>query len=287
MNKNNKTKKNKSKIKRNNNSRKNRTKRNKTLRGGLFLRQSENSELLFNDFLHNTKKIEYVADGANGIIYKLTVPEKYKGGYTYIDPNYYGQPVREIALKLCILENNDIPNFKSEVNIQSDIFKKSTAFLQPLCPAILFSKILNEKEKRELINKMLKIDKSIKKHRLPFNDTELDIQIQVLTNNKLRLGIIAMEFENDYKRLYDFIISDTISREMKIKYINYSLYIILKLALETGYSHADFHTANIMIHPTMDYFSEKSGRPLVLDFGYSVKIPSYSMRKIQLEAVSC
>jgi hypothetical protein len=256
--------------------------KNKTLKGGLFLRESENSELLFNDFLNNTKKIEYIADGANGIIYKLTVPERYKGGYTYVDPNYYGEPVREIALKLCVLENKDIPNFKSEVNIQTDIFKKTISFLQPICPAILFSKVLNDKEKRELLYKMLKIDKNIKKHMLPFNDTELDIQNQLLTNSRLRLGIIAMEFEKDYKRLYDFIKSEKVSREMKIKYINYSLYIILKLALETGYSQADFHTANIMIHPSMDYFSEKGGRPLILDFGYSVKIPSYSMKKIQL-----
>jgi hypothetical protein len=266
----NKTKRNKSK-----------TNKNKTLKGGLFLKQSENAELLFTLFLNNTIKIDYVADGANGIIYKLTVPEKFRSGYTYIDPNNYGQPVREIALKLCILENKDIPNFKSEVNIQTDIFKKSTIFLQPLCPAILFSKVLNDKEKRELITKMIKIDMSVKKHKLPFKDTELDIT-QLLTDNKLRLGIIAMEFEKDYKRLFDFIKSQSISREMKIKYINYGLYIIIKLALETGYSHADFHTANIMIHPTMDYFGEKSGRPLILDFGYSVKIPSYSMRKIQL-----
>jgi hypothetical protein len=66
---------------------KNRTKRNKTLKGGLFLNQSANSELLFNIFLNNTKKIDYIADGANGIIYKLTVPEKFRSGYTYIDPN--------------------------------------------------------------------------------------------------------------------------------------------------------------------------------------------------------
>jgi hypothetical protein len=260
---------------------KNRTKRNKTLKGGLFLNQSANSELLFNIFLNNTKKIDYIADGANGIIYKLTVPEKFRSGYTYIDPNYYGEPVREIALKICVLENKDLHDFKREVNIQTDIFKKSIAFLQPICPAILFSKILNEKEKRELIHKMLKINSSIRSHKLPFKDTKIDIT-QLITDNKLRLGIIAMEFENDYKRLFDFIKSETISREMKIKYINYSLYIILKLALETGYSQADFHTGNIMIHPTMDYFSEKSGRPLILDFGYSVKIPSYSMRKIQL-----
>ena len=111
----------------------------------------------------------------------MTAPESFRSGYTYIDPNYYGEPVREIALKLCILENKDIPNFKSEVNIQTNILKKSISFLQPLCPAILFSKVLNEKEKRELINKMLKIDISIKKHKLPFNHSELHIQTQLLT----------------------------------------------------------------------------------------------------------
>lgn len=250
-------------------------------KGGLLIKYAGKTEEIFNDFLNNAIKIEYIADGANGIIYKITVPENYDSGYTYIDPNNYGEPVREIALKICILKSSDIDSFKDEVNIQTDIFKKSIDHLQPLCPAILFSKILRDKEKKKLINRMLKIDSDIKKHKLPYSDSEIDIDGELLKNKGYLIGVIAMEYENGYLRLYDFIRSPTISKEMKIKYINYGLFIIIELALETGYSQADFHTANIMIHPKMDYFGKNTGRPLILDFGYSRKISESTMKKIR------
>jgi hypothetical protein len=249
--------------------------------GGLLLKYAKHPDDIFNDFLKNSKNIQYVADGANGIIYKVVVPEKYESGYTYIDPNYYGEPVREIALKLCILKQSDISSFKSEVNIQNTIFQKSLDHLQPLCPAILYSTILRDSQKRGLVNQMIKIDPDVKTHKLPYLDSDVDIDGGLLTESKYLIGVIAMEFENGYKRLYDYVNSSKISREMKIKYIHYGLYIILKLAVETGYSQADFHTANIMIHPEMDYFGKNSGRPLILDFGYSRKISPKVMTKIK------
>lgn len=250
-------------------------------KGGLLIKYAGKTEEIFYDFLNNAIKIEYIADGANGIIYKITVPENYDSGYTYIDPNYYGKPVREIALKICILKPSDIGSFKDEVNIQTDIFKKSLDHLQPLCPAILFSKILRDKEKKKLINRMLKIDPDIKTHKLPYSDSEIDIDGELLRNKGYLIGVIAMEYENGYLRLHDFIRSPTLSKEMKIKYINYGLFIIIELALETGYSQADFHTANIMIHPKMDYFGKNTGRPLILDFGYSRKISESTMKHIR------
>jgi len=255
----------------------------KTKKGGLLIKYAQQSEVLFNDFIKNTVKIEYIADGANGIIYKLTTLSSYDSGYTYIDPNYYGKPVREIALKICILSKKEIAGFKSEVNIQTDIFNKSIHFLQPLCPAILFSKVLTDRERKLLLKKIISINPELNNHKLPHLDAEFDISKDLLTNNKFQIGIIAMEYENGYNRLYDFINNKglNVSRDMKIKYINYGLYILLQLALETGYSQADFHTANIMIHPNMDYFGINSGRPLILDFGYSRKIPEFIMRKIR------
>jgi hypothetical protein len=248
--------------------------------GGLLLKYAKHPDDIFNDFLNNSKNIQYVADGANGIIYKVIVPNSYESGYTYIDPNYYGEPVRDIALKLCILKHSDISSFKSEVNIQTNIFQKSMGHLQPLCPAILYSTVLRDSQKRELVNRMIKIDSDVKTHKLPYLESEIDIDGGLLTDSKFLIGVIAMEFENGYKRLYDYLKSPSLSREMKIKYIHYGLYIILKLALETGYSQADFHTANIMIHPEMDYFGKNSGRPLILDFGYSRKISPKVMNKI-------
>lgn len=247
--------------------------------GGLLINHAEKTEEIFIDFINNAIKIEYIADGANGIIYKITVPDNYESGYTYIDPNNYGRNVREIALKICILKSSDMDSFKHEVNTQTNIFKKSLDYLQPLCPAILFSKILKDKEKKNLINRMLKIDPDIKGHKLPYLDAEIDIEL--LKNNRYLIGVIAMEYENGYLRLYDFIKSPTVSKELKIKYIHYGLYIIIELALKTGYSQADFHTANIMIHPKLNYFGNNTGRPMIIDFGYSSKISESTMKKIR------
>ena len=59
-------------------------------------------ESFFNKFIDTTVKIEYIADGANGIIYKL-VSSGIESGYTYTEPSLYGKPVKEIVLKLVIL----------------------------------------------------------------------------------------------------------------------------------------------------------------------------------------
>jgi len=254
--------------------------KNKTKKGGLLLKYKEKPDFLFDEFIRNAKKIEYISDGANGIIYKVTVPSEYRSGYTHITPQIYGENVKEIALKICILKSKDISSFKNEVNIQTQIFQKTIHNLEPFCPAILFSTILREDKKREFIQLLSKTDTSFKKHNLPYLHAE--ITFDALVNNKsMSIGIIAMEFETGYERLFDFVNSSKVSREMKIKYIQYGLFILLKLAVDTGYSQADFHTANIMIHPTMDFFKPKSGRPIILDFGYARKIPSSSMTKIR------
>ena len=252
----------------------------KTLKGGLLLKNSGKSEDLFTDYLRNVNKVRYIADGANGIIYKLSVPETYTSGYTYIAPNNYGKPVKEIAIKLCVLTSSDIKSFKDEVNIQTSIFKKSIKYLQPVCPGILYSSILRERKKTDFIKQLLEIDPSIISNKLPYLESEIDISRDLLTNSKYYIGLIVMEYENGYKRLFDYINSTTLSKEIKIKYLLYGLFIILKLAIETGYSQADFHIANIMIHPSLDYFGTRSGRPIILDFGYSRKIPQKTMNVI-------
>jgi len=252
----------------------------KTVKGGLLLKYAGKSEDLFNDYLKNATKLTYISDGANGIIYKLTVPESYTSGYSYIAPNNYGKPVREIAIKLCVLTNSDINAFKNEVNIQTSIFKKSIQYLQPICPGILHSGVLRENKKNYFIKRLLQIDPSIRSYKLPYLESEIDIATELLTNRKYFIGLIVMEYENGYKRLFDYINSKTLPKEMKIKYILYGLFIIIKLAIETGYSQADFHVANIMIHPSLDYFGKRSGRPIILDFGYSRKIPQKTMNMI-------
>jgi len=254
---------------------------NTTKKGGVLLKSTESPEKIFFDFLNNAKRLTYISDGASGIIYKLGVGEGYTSGYSYIDPNYYGKNVKEVVLKLCVLKSSNVQFFKDEVNIQNEIFQKSTQYLQPLCPSILFSKIMRDStEKRTFIKRLIQINAKFSKQRLLYEHSDVSLDT-LLDNKNMYLGLIVMEYANGYKRLFDLIQSNKVSNETKIKYINYGLFIILKLAIDTGYSQGDFHIANIMIHPKLDFFKKDSGRPLILDFGYARKIPETSMTKIR------
>jgi RIO-like serine/threonine protein kinase len=52
-----------------------------------------------------------------------------------------------------------------------------------------------------------------------------------------------------------------------------SLYLLIKLAIDTGYTHGDFHQGNIMINKSYKkYFKDINGSPLIIDFGYAKKI---------------
>jgi len=83
------------------------------------------------------------------------------------------------------------------------------------------------------------------------------------------IGLIGMEFADSYKLLYDL-------KHMPDAYLykNMTLYILLKLAINTGYTHGDFHSGNIFINVSSNnYFKGINGKPLLIDFGQAQKIP--------------
>ena len=98
------------------------------------------------------------------------------------------------------------------------------------------------------------------------------------------IGVIGMEFANGYQTLFQLQ-----NHKDSILYKYMILYLLLELALQTGYTHADFHTGNLMIHTTSKhYFVDEEnvkdkiiGKPLLIDFGFSNKIPDDKMEKIR------
>jgi hypothetical protein len=254
----------------------------KNKKGGILndLLPGKDSEKTFYNFIENST-LSYVSRGGNGIIYKAVVKPGYTSSYKYIYSDSFNEPVKEFVLKLAILldnENRDIDHFKNEVNTQANIFLDSHDYLQPLCPAIVYSDILKTpKSKRKLIDILLN-NPELKKHKILYDKEETALnEPDLIRSDGIYFGIIAMEYARGYKTLWDIIKRHKIDDETIVNYINYSLYAILTLALDHEYAHGDFHSGNIMIHPDIEYFSGLKGRAMLIDFGFTIKIPKKNM----------
>jgi hypothetical protein len=82
-----------------------------------------------------------------------------------------------------------------------------------------------------------------------------------------------MEFASDYSTLEKT--DPDIYKEM-------AMVLLLELALKTGYTHGDFHSGNIMINKTAKgYFGPIEGKPLLIDFGLTAKIPPRTQSAIE------
>ena len=88
------------------------------------------------------------------------------------------------------------------------------------------------------------------------------------------IGVIGMEFADGYQLLH------SLKRDYFFNmYKDMSLYILLRLAIDTGYTHGDFHPGNIFINTTStNYFEGVRGKPLLIDFGQAQKIPPDIMK---------
>lgn len=268
----------------------------KNQKGGIIINKNKDQETMFYDFINNSD-ITYLSTGGNGLVFKVVIRGSYVSDYKYIDPDLFNEPVTELILKFSLMkdfnpadyhphdvvnmseyEKDEIGNFRNEVNKQTDIFLKSMEYLQPLCPAIVYSKILTtQPDKQKLIDTIIRINASLSRRGIPYDGASVELQNPNLVNDpSIKIGVIAMECASGYNNLYS-IKRSSISAPKKIEYINFSLFIILKLALDTGYSHGDFHSGNIMINSGLNYFEGIQGRPMIIDFGYTTKIPKPDM----------
>jgi hypothetical protein len=256
----------------------------KNKKGGIFIDSlpRKNPKETFYDFLENSS-ISYLSNGANGLIFKVAVNPTYTSSYKYTNEEAYNQPVTEIILKLTLMnDNNEIGNFKNEINVQTQVFKGSMDYLQPLCPAIVYADILdNRKSKNEFINILIKNNHRWRESKIPYLDNGYSLNSDIIYSNDIKLGIIGMEIATGYTTLWQIVRDNSVNDDDKIRYINYSLYVILKLALDFEYTHGDFHGGNIMIHPDIEYFNGLKGRAMLIDFGYSNKIPEKQMEEIK------
>ena len=262
--------------------------------------KNKNIDSSFFNYLHNCK-ISYYSCGKNSIILKAILNYNFDSPYLHLNHHNFKSPVNELIIKIVFLSTNFNPDddifcaeidnkitelaineinmFIHEVNIQTNIYFKTCKDFQPICPGIVYANYFkNSYNIEKLFNLFIKLT--------TYN--YYGYQTKIILTNLLDIyrsntsfnsvGIIGMEYAENYK-----IISNFLPDNIHLKtYKNMAKYLLLKLCLETGYNHGDFHLGNIMINTRInDYFNNILGNPLLIDFGYAIKIEQPILDKIK------
>jgi hypothetical protein len=152
-------------------------KKDNNQKGGILI--ETNDEYAFGHFMSNSK-FEFFSKGVNGLIIVASLNEGVNSLYKHINLHNFGTQVKKLIIKLVfIYDENDIKNknlnsilinddydfdqaskqdFMNEVNVQTEIFLKTFEYLQPLCPAIVYSDIYTNENRNLFKNIFLKID---------------------------------------------------------------------------------------------------------------------------------
>jgi hypothetical protein len=271
-------------------------------------------EEAFNNFIDHSR-ITFLTKGANGVTFVAELPADSirQSPYISTDAATYGQRVKYLIIKFAFLYNPDNNRYwkkdkkdpdkqildddklnvqfdgldnlalgleedlDREIEIQKDIYLKTMDYLEPICPAVVYSKI--EKDPSQ-INRIL--------NKLKTN-ARIDSQASQILNSFIQkrgdydyIGIIGMEYAGGYEILYSLAYSPYVTKANQKLYREMSMYLLLVLACQAGYTHGDFHGGNLMINPSLrGYFKGIQGKPLLIDFGYAKKIEEPILSEIK------
>jgi len=191
--------------------------------------------------------------------------------------------IRLLERKLNTLKNTElelssvpIDSFENEVKIQTEIFNKTVDHLDPICPSIIYSDYFNRNSDKKSMKKIDDIFFAIYK-KLNTDNNHLKICSMMYKyyyeylnkNDKTSFGLIGMEMMDDYVTLHKLENDKNVSRYDHIAQLR-----LIELAVKTGYSHNDFHQSNILVNQNaVGYYGDKTGHVLLIDFGYTKKIP--------------
>jgi hypothetical protein len=241
------------------------------------LLSSKSSTIFFLNFIKRAT-IELFNYGQNGLIFKCDS----KNSSIIMKVCFLNDTKNELITNIMDFSTMNKEKFISEINIQQEVYIKTIK--SPITAKIIYAN--SNVEFNTLVNLYLKnsIDKKLLKD-LHHNLDKFD-----------SIGIIGMEYLDGYVMI-DNILTQ-LFEEKFLHYIdNYSLYelykcqaiyILIQLAIHTGYNHNDIHLNNIMININdNNFFHNKTetikGRPMIIDFGKSYKIYEDTMTQIQVE----
>lgn len=253
--------------------------------GGTGVLLNQEPRAAFEYFINNsTFKIK--SYGSNGITILATLKPTIVSPYKSMDSNTYGTPINRIIIKLILI--NAIPetleitgggtikstilnNVVDELNIQTDIALKTMNYLEPLCPSPLY---FNENISVELLTIILDNIADANPKKITILHKVIEDMIDLITTNTIKsISVIGMEFAENCVELQSVL---------NKSHFYMAVYIIIKLAIDTGYHHGDYHGSNVMINTTKtNYFNGLTGAPLLIDFGLAVKIQPTIMNAIK------
>lgn len=223
----------------------------------------------------------------------------------------YKIPIKSLMIKICVINKDDMPfpsklpkksyhinnpnynekneekskyihfvdesEFIMEVNTQTDIYLKTIKYLQPICPAILYSTIITDTRHKEYdyLDNSFYEDQCQGQVENEDQDQEilelLDLP-KFITEKDVTYGLIFMEYLEEYSPFEKFTIPTFKSKK---SFVLVLLWTLIQLTLETGYVHGDHHMNNILItnkYPKGGYFDSSTIRIMIIDFGMSSKL---------------
>jgi len=257
----------------------------------------------FEHFISNSK-ISLLSNGSFGLTFVAKLNPGVQTNYKHLLWYKFDEPVDIILFKLCCLYNKDagepyeeiditinnkqrylgcvdVKEFEKEVNIQTDIYFKSLSYLQPYCPGIVYAnKYTLNSNTQNLLN-------IIANNMTNESNTKLikSIQSAFIGKDFSGIGLIGMEFLEGYNTLYR---QKQLTPKMDIYNSLVAIYLLIKVAVDTGYTHGDFHENNILINVNdTGYFHQANlnnvffGTPMLIDFGLSKKISPENQKDIK------
>jgi hypothetical protein len=258
----------------------------------------------FNNFIDYVN-ISFLTTGANSVTFVAELPDSYINKSPYTDYSYlakaYGKHIKYLIIEVAFLFNpkdkkylktdsdkqifdenklnirfdglknlalTNEKDFIHEIEIQKDVYLKTMDYLEPICPAIVYSKIEKKSENIiDILNKFKTGAKNNDKAKQLFNsflEKRADYDY---------IGIVGMEYAGKYKTLYSLLNSPTVTPSNKKLYKEMSMYLLLELADKAEYTHGNFYGGNILINTVVEgYFKGVIGKPLLIDFSYTKKI---------------
>ena len=262
------------------------------MKGGLYIKEGYTPYTAFRHFIENSE-ISYLSQGAYGIILKCKLNEKIKSPYTNLRTIYKDKEVSMILIKFSLIYYNEryeieftseplapplkitsvtVNEFEDEVKMQTEIFNKTKDHLDPICPSIIYN---NYDKGLQIMRESIDLIKII--HTKVNNIGVINLISKLLGTQNASFGIIGMELMDDYETL-----NNVNKKYQSGRYDCISKLRLIELAVKTGYSHNDFHGGNILVNPNATgYYGDKKGHVLLIDFGYTQKIPNDLLTKIK------
>lgn len=161
-------------------------------------------------------------------------------------------------------ENDTYDNFQKEAVAQSEIYEKTVAMGEPICPAVVDFSFFKEKD---LTHKILEICLN------KCADDKEAVQMLNYIENAINktddtvLGMITMESAVEYGTFYDIINIQEVDED-RFQLTEALMVAVIRLFNETGIVHCDLHHNNSLVKENDD----GSFKVYLIDFGRIMKM---------------